>query len=253
MRAMVVSFATWNLWLDWKKIASTLARLFLDFEPGIHYPQLQMQSGCSGINQMRVYNVTKQGVDQDPSGVFIRKWVVELRKVQDEHIHKPGGMSRAAQVKVGVQIGEEVKGVLDFGKKDGRGEVDHYPSPIVDEMATARVAKDKVAAVRKLDSTKRLAREVYEKHGSRKGPSDYRKSMKREKRAGAAGGRQEEKKEEVQQNTIMSMFGTSTSKQTMTSDVKHDGNANWRCETCTYDNDKPHAPICEICGSSRGK
>jgi deoxyribodipyrimidine photolyase len=71
MRAMLVSFATYNLWLDWKKIAPHLARVFLDFEPGIHYPQLQMQAGTSGINAMRVYNVTKQSKDQDPKGVFM--------------------------------------------------------------------------------------------------------------------------------------------------------------------------------------
>ncbi len=31
---MLVSFATYNLWLDWKKIAGHLARVFLDYEPG---------------------------------------------------------------------------------------------------------------------------------------------------------------------------------------------------------------------------
>ena len=70
MRAMLVSFATYNLWLDWKRIAPHLARVFLDYEPGIHYPQLQMQSGTTGINAMRVYSVTKQAKDQDGKGMI---------------------------------------------------------------------------------------------------------------------------------------------------------------------------------------
>ena len=68
MRSMLVSLATYNLWLDWKRIAPHLARVFLDFEPGIHYPQLQMQSSTTGINAMRVYSVTKQSKDQDGKG-----------------------------------------------------------------------------------------------------------------------------------------------------------------------------------------
>ncbi|EED93910.1 predicted protein, partial [Thalassiosira pseudonana CCMP1335] len=138
-RAMLVSFATYNLWLDWKRIASYLARLFLDYEPGIHYPQLQMQSGVTGINAMRVYNVTKQGKDQDPNGVFIRKHVPELRNVPVEYIHEPFGMPCV-----------------------------YYPAPIVDEKAAAKAAKDKLSGVRKQQSTKEEAEEVYLKHGSRR-------------------------------------------------------------------------------------
>eukprot|EP00854_Cymbomonas_tetramitiformis_P031827 gene31827-40160_t len=66
MRAMLASFASYNLWLDWRRYGGHLARCFLDYEPGVHYPQLQMQSGTSGINAMRVYSVSKQGQDQDP-------------------------------------------------------------------------------------------------------------------------------------------------------------------------------------------
>ena len=72
MRAMLVSFATYNLWLDWTRISGHLARVFLDYEPGIHYPQIQMQAGTTGINAMRVYNVVKQGKDQDPDGTSVR-------------------------------------------------------------------------------------------------------------------------------------------------------------------------------------
>ena len=95
MRAMVVSFAAYNLFLDWRGIAPHLARLFLDYEPGIHYPQLQMQSGVTGINAMRVYNVTKQAHDQDPKGIFIRKYVRELKHVPTKYIHEPAQLQNA--------------------------------------------------------------------------------------------------------------------------------------------------------------
>jgi len=181
MRAMLVSFATYNLWLDWKKIACHLGRLFLDYEPGIHYPQLQMQAGTTGINAMRVYNVTKQGKDQDPNGVFIKKYVPELVAVPDEYIHEPHTMPVSVQKKCGVVIGDgkgsekKTKGIFQtqqstttFPTKD----CVYYPSPIVDEKITAKSAKDKLSAVRKQDSTKREAEQVYLKHGSRRTNGD---------------------------------------------------------------------------------
>lgn len=38
MRAMLVSVATYHLWLPWQPVALHLARWFVDYEPGIHYP-----------------------------------------------------------------------------------------------------------------------------------------------------------------------------------------------------------------------
>ena len=78
MRAMLVSFAAYHLWLHWREPGLFLARQFLDFEPGIHWSQLQMQSGTTGINTLRIYSPAKQALDQDPRGDFVRQWIPEF-------------------------------------------------------------------------------------------------------------------------------------------------------------------------------
>jgi len=54
MRAMLVSFSSYHLWLHWREPGLHLARVFTDYEPGIHWSQVQMQSGTTGINTLRI-------------------------------------------------------------------------------------------------------------------------------------------------------------------------------------------------------
>lgn len=116
MRAMLVSFLTHHLWLNWPKGSLHLAKQFLDFEPGIHYSQFQMQAGTMGVNTVRIYNPIKQGYDHDPDGAFIREWVPELRKVPAKLIHEPWKMSSMEQQMASCVIGED------------------YPAPIIPDV-----------------------------------------------------------------------------------------------------------------------
>ena len=97
MRAMLVSFSSYQLWQHWREPALHLARQFLDYEPGIHYPQVQMQSGTKGINTIRMYNPVKQARDHDPAGQFVRRWIPALAQLPDAHIVEPSNTPMSVQ------------------------------------------------------------------------------------------------------------------------------------------------------------
>lgn len=145
MRAMLVSVASYHLWLDWRHTGQQLARLFVDYEPGIHWPQMQMQSGTTGINTIRIYNPVKQGLDQDPDGHFVRQWIPELALVPTAYIHHPWTWDKAPTI-------------LDR----------NYPLPVVDHIDAAKEARQKIWAVRKGDTYRQTAQAIQAKHGSRK-------------------------------------------------------------------------------------
>lgn len=107
MRAMLVSFFCHHLYQDWRAATYYLAKLFLDYEPGIHFTQFQMQAGTTGINTIRMYNPIKQSLDHDPDGIFIKKWLPILRNLPKELIHEPYNMSAMEQSISGVIIGKD--------------------------------------------------------------------------------------------------------------------------------------------------
>jgi len=108
MRAMLVSVAAYPLWLHWQPVGHWLARQFLDYEPGIHWPQMQMQSGTTGINTTRVYNPIKQAMDHDPQGRFVRQWLPALRRVPDSWLFEPWRMGADLQARLGLRVGEDI-------------------------------------------------------------------------------------------------------------------------------------------------
>lgn len=150
MRAMLISFASHHLWLHWRRPALHLARLFVDYEPGIHYSQVQMQAATDGISTLRMYSPTKQVRDHDPQGDFIRRWVPELAGVPAEYIAEPWTLSTEQQAAADCVVGRD------------------YPAPIVEHTRAWAAAQRRLQGVRREATRSGVSQQVFERHGSRR-------------------------------------------------------------------------------------
>lgn len=157
MRAMLMSTASHLYWLHWRETGLFLANEFLDYEPGIHWPQVQMQSATTGINTIRIYNPIKQARDHDPQGLFVRRWIPALKNVANSWIFEPWLMTPELQKEFHCIIGES------------------YPKPLINHDIAIKSAKEKLFNIKRqtrhLEDTKR----IIDLHASRK-PSLKRKS-----------------------------------------------------------------------------
>ena len=151
MRAMLVSVAAYPLWLHWQPVGQWLAQEFLDYEPGIHWSQHQMQAGTTGINTTRVYNPIKQAQDHDPQGLWVRQWLPYMRQVPDSWLFEPWLHPQAASLGV--------------------------PMPQVDLATATRLAKQRVHQLRAQPDVKAAKAAIVQRHGSRK-VSSTRKSTR---------------------------------------------------------------------------
>jgi len=150
MRAMITSFLTHHLFQHFTTGAAWLARQFLDFEPGIHYGQFQMQAGFTGTNTVRVYSPTKNANDHDPDAAYIKKYLPVLASLPTHLALEPWNITPM----------EEKLYSFNYGTD--------YPKRIVDIKETRKYALKQLYGHRKNERTKLEKERILRKHTIRR-------------------------------------------------------------------------------------
>jgi deoxyribodipyrimidine photo-lyase len=108
-----------------------------------------MQAGVTGINTLRIYSPKKQLLDQDPKGVFVRRYLPELSAVPISDLAEPHLMPPLLQLGSGFQAGV------------------HYPLPIVDPEESYRKAKERIFEWKNRPEVRKAAQKVLQRHSAR--------------------------------------------------------------------------------------
>lgn len=91
VRMIVASFLTKDLLIDWRMGERFFFEHLIDGDPASNNGgwQWAASTGTDAQPYFRIFNPTLQGKRWDPDGVYIRKWIPELRNVPTREIHAP--------------------------------------------------------------------------------------------------------------------------------------------------------------------
>jgi len=88
-RQNVASFFVHYLHQDWRVGADYFASQLLDYDPSSNYLNWQYVAGVGhDPRDHRIFNVTKQGLQYDPDGTYVKAWLPELQGLPAEQIYR---------------------------------------------------------------------------------------------------------------------------------------------------------------------
>ncbi|WOV85777.1 deoxyribodipyrimidine photo-lyase [Sporosarcina jeotgali] len=132
VRMVVASFLIKHLLVDWRMGAEWFRETLIDYDVANNTLGWQWVagSGFDAAPYFRIFNPTTQSKKFDKSGEYIRRWIPELAKLPDVHLHEPQTASEDVLMTAGVVLGET------------------YPLPIVDHSAARARALDAYALIK---------------------------------------------------------------------------------------------------------
>jgi deoxyribodipyrimidine photo-lyase len=132
LRMVAASFLVKDLMIDWRAGEAWFAQQLNDFDLSANNGgwQWAASTGCDAQPYFRIFNPVSQSEKFDPDGVFIRRYVPELKAVPDAFIHAPWTMPESKQEACGVRLPND------------------YPLPIVDHATARERALARYKAVR---------------------------------------------------------------------------------------------------------
>lgn len=123
-RMVAASFLVKDLLIDWRLGETVFMQGLVDGDPASNNGGWQWvaSTGTDAAPYFRVLNPIRQARRFDPEGVYVKRYVPELRRVPEEHIHEPWLMDPELQRRIQCRIGVD------------------YPAPIVDHLERQRIA-----------------------------------------------------------------------------------------------------------------
>ncbi|MCC9090038.1 cryptochrome/photolyase family protein [Bacillus pumilus] len=124
LRMVTASFLTKDYLIDWRKGEAYFAKKLVDYDEASNIGGFQWAAsvGTDAVPYFRIFNPTTQSKRFDPTGEFIRRYVPELKHVEEKWIHEPSKMPIDEQMKSGCVLG------------------DAYPLPTVDHQERRKKA-----------------------------------------------------------------------------------------------------------------
>lgn len=116
LRMVVASFLTKDLGIDWRRGERFFAQHLNDYDLAANNGgwQWAASTGCDAQPYFRIFNPITQSQRFDPDGKFIRRYLPELARVPDAHVHFPAAMKPLELQACGLRLGVD------------------YPLPVVD-------------------------------------------------------------------------------------------------------------------------